>query len=306
MNAGEIARALGEARREGSNWRCRCPLHGGWSLSLRDGDAGRLLVTCWGGCNRSDVLAELRRAGFLDKRDGDYRPRLPATSISKDNRRIASCLSIWRKAQPPANSIVATYLASRQITLDVWPESLCFHPRCPRPKDDGNLVYPLPAMVALVEHVQYGPVAVHCTYLRQNGAGKADLPKDKQRAFFGPVAGGAVRLAKAQPDRWLVVGEGIETTLSVMQACAIPGWAALSEGGIKNLILPPDAAKVLICADNDHNGTGQRAARAAAERFLREGRNVQIAMPPIPGTDFNDLLRLADVGRLNEEARDVA
>ena len=37
MNAAEIGSALGNARREGQNRRCRCPLHGGNSLTLRDG-----------------------------------------------------------------------------------------------------------------------------------------------------------------------------------------------------------------------------------------------------------------------------
>ena len=38
---------------------------------------------------------------------------------------------------------------------------------------------------------------MHCTYLLLDGRGKADLPKHKQRACFGPVAGGAVRLGHA-------------------------------------------------------------------------------------------------------------
>jgi hypothetical protein len=50
MNAAAIAAALGDARREGCTWRCRCPLHGGRSLLLRDGAAGCVLVTCWDGC----------------------------------------------------------------------------------------------------------------------------------------------------------------------------------------------------------------------------------------------------------------
>ena len=29
MSAADVARALGDARREGSKWRCRCPVHGG-------------------------------------------------------------------------------------------------------------------------------------------------------------------------------------------------------------------------------------------------------------------------------------
>jgi len=41
MTAAEIAAALGDARREGRAWRCRCPLQGGRSLVLRDGNGGR-------------------------------------------------------------------------------------------------------------------------------------------------------------------------------------------------------------------------------------------------------------------------
>src|SRR5215471_11796491 len=71
--AARIAAALG-GRRDGRGWRCRCPLHGGFSLVLRDGDAGRVLATCWGGCDRLDVLAELRRCGLLDRRVASYQP----------------------------------------------------------------------------------------------------------------------------------------------------------------------------------------------------------------------------------------
>jgi phage/plasmid primase-like uncharacterized protein len=66
--------------------------------------------------------------------------------------------------------------------------------------------------------------------------------------------------------QWLLVAEGLETTFSVMHACALPRWAALSAGGIKTLVLPTSANMVVICADNDANGVGQRAANAAAER----------------------------------------
>jgi putative DNA primase/helicase len=49
MTAAAIATALGGAHREGRDWRCPCPLHGGWSLTLPDGREGRLFVRCWGG-----------------------------------------------------------------------------------------------------------------------------------------------------------------------------------------------------------------------------------------------------------------
>jgi putative DNA primase/helicase len=146
-------------------------------------------------------------------------------------------------------------------------------------------------MVALVEHVDYGIVGIHRTYLRRDGSRKADLPRNLQKRALGPIGGGAVRLGTPQRGEWLVVAEGIETTLAVMIACEIPGWAALSEGGIRALILPPEATHVIVCADHDTHGVGQRAAQDAAARWIAEGRRVRIALPPGPGTDFNDLLR---------------
>jgi hypothetical protein len=145
-------------------------------------------------------------------------------------------------------------------------------------------------MVGLVEHVERGPVAVHCTYLRPDGSGKANLPKEKQRAFFGPVAGGAVRLGTPRAGEWFAIGEGIETTLAVVSACGMPAWAALSAGGMRCLILPPEATRVIICADHDVSRTGERAAHDAAARWLAEGRRVRIAMPNAPDTDMADVL----------------
>jgi phage/plasmid primase-like uncharacterized protein len=57
---------------------------------------------------------------------------------------------------------------------------------------------------------------------------------------------------------------------------------------------------VVICADNDANGVGQRAANAAAQHFLAEGRRVRIALPPKSGLDFNDLLRGSVSVRIDE------
>ena len=73
--AAKIAAAL-EGRREARQWRCRCPIHGGRSLLVRDGDKGRILVFCHGGCEAHDVLAELRRSGLLGGPAENY--QLPA------------------------------------------------------------------------------------------------------------------------------------------------------------------------------------------------------------------------------------
>jgi putative DNA primase/helicase len=71
------------------------------------------------------------------------------------------------------------------------------------------------------------------------------------------------------------------------------------------LMLPPIVRTVIILADHDVSGAGERAARTAAARWLAEGRRVRIAMPPQPATDFNDVLLGRAYARITE-ARDVA
>jgi len=103
--------------------------------------------------------------------------------------------------------------------------------------------------------------------------------------MLGPCRGGAVRLADADDE--VMVGEGIETCLSAMQATGKPAWAALSAPGLRALELPSTIRKVIILADSDD--AGENAALAAANRWMAEGHDVRIARPP-RGQDFNDML----------------
>jgi phage/plasmid primase-like uncharacterized protein len=144
-------------------------------------------------------------------------------------------------------------------------------------------------MVALVDHVERGPVAIHRTFLKPDGSDKANI--EPAKASLGPVRGGAVRLGMPRFDTWLAICEGIETALSIALACNLPTWAALSASGVKNLVLPFEVRLVVICADHDENDVGQRAAHDAAQRWHAEGRRVRIFVPPTPGTDWNDVLR---------------
>jgi putative DNA primase/helicase len=132
-------------------------------------------------------------------------------------------------------------------------------------------------MVAMVEHNERGVVGVHRTWLAYD-AGR--IWRRRDRASLGPIGGGAVQLAPA--GELLMIAEGIETALSAMQATGAPTWAALSTSGMVSLVLPPIVRTVVILADHDANGAGERAARTAAARWLAEGRRVRIALPPTP------------------------
>jgi putative DNA primase/helicase len=145
-------------------------------------------------------------------------------------------------------------------------------------------------MVGVIEHVEHGVIGLTRTYLATDGSQKATF--HKPRLFLGLASGDAVRLGHYRPGTKRVIAEGIESVLSYMQLHGLPaGWAALSAGGIKNLILPPEVRRIVIAADNDPAGIGWRAAVAAARRWALEGRSLRIDMPPQPGTDWNDILR---------------
>src|SRR5262245_61866096 len=278
MSAAEIAHVLGNARREGRAWRCCCPLHNGRSLTLRDGDGGRVLVTCWSGCNRLDVIAELRRRGLLDGRAIRHGARAARRLNKDDGARTPRALGIWREARQAVGTLAEQYLISRGLHLPP-PPTLRFHVGLKYPSGD---IWPV--MVALVTRgVDDRPLAIHRTFLTRDGRGKA--PIDPQKMMLGPCRGGAVRLAA--PGDVLMVGEGIETCLAAMQATGHPAWAALSTSGLRALDLPSDIHEVIVLADGDE--PGEAAARDCAWRWKWEGRRVRIARPP-QGMDFNDML----------------
>jgi phage/plasmid primase-like uncharacterized protein len=287
MTASIIATALGGHQASNGWWSCRCPVcQGEDKLGVKAGRDG-LAVKCFKGCTRAEILAELQRLGH-DLSPGsapefspeEIRQRQEAEEANRV-RRIAEARWTWQEETVNATGTAAhTYLASRLYLLDEIPETIRFrhgHAKRNRP----------PAMVCRIDHVLLGSIGVHLTHLTYDGR-KADV--DPVRQCIGACAGGSIHFGEPRPDRWLVIGEGVETTLSVALAIGAPGWAALSATGIKNLILPPHARMVLIAADNDQSGTGQRAANAAAARWLSEGRRVKVCLPPRQGCDWNDVL----------------
>ena len=236
-----------------------------------------------------DVLAELRRHGLIyRKRDGIHYDDLADAARRRDaeardqRRRISLARDMMAVSLPAAGSVVERYLLSRGITI--VPPAIRYLP--------AHYIYARhpsgsrrPVMITAVECVRrVGIVGAHRTWLAPDGSGKASL--DPARISTGAISGGAVRLAAAAAE--LLVGEGLETCLAAMMAVAIPAWAALSTSGMAALNLPSIVRTVIILADHDHHGAGEDAARTAASRWLRDGRRAKIAMPPIPGADFND------------------
>jgi hypothetical protein len=195
---------------------------------------------------------------------------------SHDYARAA--LDIWSEALPATGTMVERYLCSRALTLAV-PPCLRFHPSLRYSRDQGSW----PAMVAERSDVEGHVFAIHRTFLNHTGQGKANL--NPPRKDLGKAMGTAIRLSPVAEE--LMIGEGIETTLSAMQMYGLPGWAAGSAIAIRHLQLPDDVRSVILLVDNDP--PGENASREAAQRWLSEGRRVRIAHSKV-GNDFNDWL----------------
>jgi hypothetical protein len=102
---------------------------------------------------------------------------------------------------------------------------------------------------------------------------------------LGMTKGTAIRLSPLTDE--LMIGEGIETTLSVIQETGKAGWAAGSTSAMKTMDLPMQVKSVIILADGDD--AGEAAARFAAYRWRDSGRHVRVIRPP-RGKDFNEVL----------------
>lgn len=280
MLADALAR-LPNARREGSTWRAPCPAHGGRdrNLSVWAEAAGIARFKCWShGCSTSAIVAALGRPWTCTP---GLRASNPRPSFD-DAQRTQIARRIWRGSEPAVGTLAEAYLRSRDITMSI-PPTVRFHHALKHPSEPILL----PAMVAAVSDLNRNLVAVHRTFLDAKGS-KTTLEPSK--ATLGPIAGRAVHLAPAGEK--IALAEGIETALSVQQATGIPAWAALGTSNLARIDMPHSVREVIIAADNDGNGAGEKAALAAAARFAGEGRRVRIAKPATADADFNDVLRI--------------
>jgi len=285
VSSESIVKALG-GRKVGGGFIAYCPAHDDRtpSLSIKITTKGKLLVHCHAGCNQQQVIEALKKRRLWEEQWsrsvglGVTRSRRVANRGNDDAQRTEAAMRIWQAAVPAAGTPVETYLRSRGIRTAL-PSTIRFHAALKHP---SGCTWPV--LVALITRgTDDMPLGVQRIYLSRDGTGKAPIEPGKM--MLGPCRGGAVRLAQ-QIDT-LMVGEGIETCLSVMQATGCPAWAAGSTSGMRALDLPDEARDVMILADGDDQG--EAAAADAGRRWKKEGRRVRIARPP-RGLDFNSLL----------------
>ena len=194
--------------------------------------------------------------------------------------RTAAARRLWEACRPLAGTRAEAYLRARGIEPGTRP-GLRFHPAL-HYRDEGGF-RALPALVAAVTTPQGELSGIHRTWLDPCAPAKA--PVAHPRKALGPVYGHAVRLQAGALRAPLLVGEGLETVLSVLTALpGLRGAAALSAPGLGAFPPPDRVERVLIARDNDH--AGERAAERLECRCRELGVDVTVITPE--GGDFND------------------
>ncbi|MCF7990889.1 MAG: toprim domain-containing protein [Thiohalocapsa sp.] len=234
-------------------------------------------------------------------RTGTHRPHPMQAQKARHNLRRTWCESL-PPSHPDAEPL-CRYLAGRGLDAAVLnPRVVRFHPALAywsRDAEDRPICLGrFPAMLALVSDANGRPVTLHRTYLQPDGRGKASVRSPKKlMAHPGTDAltGGAIRLFRAGASRHVALGvaEGIETALAVHAMTGMPVWACVSATLLKSFRPPVEIERIMIWADNDRSGAGQRAASALGER-LGGSLDVHILLPPAPvpvnarGVDWAD------------------
>ena len=307
MNAARVAAALAEraeevcrrylpnGRRSGRYW-VAGDIHGarGRSLFVRlapPGTPGKWTDSAEG--THGDLLDLVRiasGAGSLRAALAEARAflSLPPTVTSADPDgydRTEAARRLWRRCRAIDGTHAEAYLRARAIHRSRFP-ALRFHPALLH-RDEGG-VRRLPALVAAVtanagEHPGHSALTgVHRTWLDPQRPAKAAVTRP--RKALGRVHGLAVRFG-APDARTLLVGEGIETVLSVVSALPdTVAAAALSAGSLGAFAPPPGLARLIVARDNDPEG--ERAAERLARRCARADVAAVVLVPE--GDDFND------------------
>ena len=281
----DVAAGAGvELKLKGAEMVGLCPFHSERTPSFTIYDGGHRFQ-CFGCGAGGDVLdfvqalhgVGLREAGEL--LGGGKLPvvALPPVPADDSADRVEKARAIWQASHPIEGTVAQTYLRRRAIRMSL-PDCLRFavlrHPDTRRSH---------PSLVAAVENVEGEVVGVHRIFLTDDGS-KLDVAKSKLSK--GRIAGGAIRLEPVSSA--LVVAEGIEDALSLLQETGRPAWAAGGAGMLSRMQFPSIVRSVAVGGDND--ATGKEQAEKAARAFAMAGIEASTFFPSPAHKDFNSEL----------------
>tara|TARA_R110002110_G_scaffold289314_5_gene503589 strand:+ start:2440 stop:3486 length:1047 start_codon:yes stop_codon:yes gene_type:complete len=202
------------------------------------------------------------------------------------SKRIAGARKLFAAGKPVLGTLAATYLQGRGVTR-LGP-ALRYHLRVflRQREDDADPPQRAPALLAKITDNRGQVTGCARFYLDPSTGGLAAIENPKR--ILGQLQGHAIRFRSGKMRSDLIVGEGLENTLSV--GTALPEFdlaSCLTATHLGHFIPPPGIQRIWIARDNDEAG------RNASMRLRNKLESLGIAcgdLVPSMG-DFNDELR---------------
>ena len=276
------------------NRRAQCPAHdgGGLNLSIRKGDGGRTLLTCWSRqCSYREIMHALG-FGLGKPIAGTARPDRPARAAPKPAEpNLGIARAIWDAAKPATGTIAHDYLAGRYV----WPPpelgvSLPDSIRClatadapARTRGWGGL--PKDAVGAIV--YRYVRPDGETAAVSIDALAGARLVSPRFRRTVGSKTGAVFPVARTSGDKGhAAIAEGEVSALAAAWLCMCTAWATGGTSGVDVAPVQLLAGRtVTLCVDGDGPGAdwaldmAARIRKAGAREALRESA---------PGNDAAD------------------
>jgi len=234
----------------------------------------------------SETIAEAERFLALPPSPGDERSHFVKPAPARAGLRVAAC-RLFAASKPLPGSIAATYLAARGINRISDLPALRFHPRCfyrPNKDDVPGTPGSFPALIASVTDNDGVQTGNHRTWLSADGLSKAAVASP--RRAMGDILGCAIRFGLARDV--MIVGEGIETVLSLREIMpTMPMAAATSSAHLAAILFPATLKRLYVARDRDK--AGDAAFAMLTDRAQAVGIELVSLMPALG--DFNDHLR---------------
>ena len=194
---------------------------------------------------------------------------------------------VWGQCVPLVPGDPCTLYLKRRGFGDVWPlpEVLRLHRALPC-WHGAEKLGTFPAMVAPIIAPDGRTVALHRTYLTEDGR-KADLPSPKKlTGAAGPLAGACIPLHR--PAHGCIgISEGIETALAAWCASGVPTVASYCAGNLAAWRWPASVRRLVIFADADK--AGRNAAEALRRRAVAARLHCELLTPTADGADWCDV-----------------
>ena len=266
------------------------------SLQISDNPNGEPTVYSHAGDDWKAIKDELRTQGLMPEfKPGERRIQgfqfskmQDPSSLPPKPRWSEYAETLWQSCYA-ISGIADQYLRVRRCCIPPADGDLRWHPALLHKKSNWTG----PALVARVTDAITGePMTLHRTWIQADGT-KAPIERPRLILKGLTKKGGVIRLWPVDavvPATTLGIAEGIETALTAVQSVN-PSWALIDANNLAQFPVIDGVSDLVIFADNDSSGTGQKAAAECANRWVLAGRVVKVWTPDTPDTDLNDWMR---------------